>query len=135
MHPMYLLQNSNILLQVSSESAQNFWGSEELKMHFNFIASFQTCSNLTLRLPVFEKVQHFKCYAERLDAFSQDIQQQGLAHSTCTDQGWIRLCCEPVSPRSTSDALESNSNNPLNSDTNTHSSTEHFKDAGIQDKC
>ena len=61
-------------------------------MHFNFAASFQTHSNLTLSLPVFAMVQHLKCYTERLDLFSQDIQQQSLAHSTCTDQIWIRLC-------------------------------------------
>lgn len=39
----YLFQNSDTFLQVSPESAQNFWGSEELKVHFNFVASFQTC--------------------------------------------------------------------------------------------
>lgn len=60
-------------------------------MHFNFVASFQTHSNLTLNLPPFEMAQHLKCYTERLGTFSQDIQQQSLAHSTCTDQIWIRL--------------------------------------------
>lgn len=86
MRYLSLFENSDTLLQISSESAQNLGGSEELKMHFNFVASFWACSYLTQSLAVFEMVQHLHCHTEGLARFSQDIQQQSLAHPTCTDQ-------------------------------------------------
>lgn len=64
-------------------------------MHFNFVASFQTCCNLTPHRSGLKMVQHIKCYTERLDTFPCHIQEQSLTRpglDFAINQSALRAC-------------------------------------------